>query len=288
MTRFALLLLATLPLLAQYPPVLPEAKVETYKTIGETKLQLWIFPPDRPAQQPRPAVVFFFGGGWTGGTPGQFHQHAKLLAARGMVAVVADYRVASRHQVKVDACVRDAKSAMRYVRANAKRLGIDPHRIAAGGGSAGGHLAAATASVPGFDEPGEDKAISARPDALVLFNPVLVLGEVPGVTLPADAIRLNAARFGVPANDLSPYHHLARNGPPTIIFHGEADTTVPFASIQLYRDKAVSLGIACELVSYPGQTHGFFNYGRAGNEYYEKTTARMLAFLTKLGYLAGA
>lgn len=288
MTRLAFLLVATLPLFAQYPPVLPEAMAETYKSVGETQLRLWIFSPDRPADKPRPAIVFFFGGGWTGGTPAQFRQHAKLLAARGMVAIVADYRVASRHQVKVDSCVRDAKSAMRYVRANAKRLGIDPNRIAAGGGSAGGHLAAATASVPGFEEPGEDMAISSRPNALVLFNPVLVLGAVPGVDLPKDAIRLDAARFGVAPTEISPYHHLQKDGPPTIVFHGEADTTVPFVSAQLYRDKAVSLGTVCELVSYPGQTHGFFNYGRADNEFYKKTTARMLEFLEKLGYLAGA
>ncbi len=288
MLRALALFLTALPLIAQYPPVLPEAQEETYKTVGETKLRLWIFGHDRQPATPRAAIVFFFGGGWTGGTPGQFHQHAKLLAANGMVAIVADYRVATRHQVKVDSCVRDAKSALRYVRANAKRLGIDPNRIAAGGGSAGGHLAAATASVPGFEEAGEDTAISSRPNALVLFNPVLVLGPVPGVDLPKDSIRLDTPRFGVPPTEISPYHHLQKGGPPTIVFHGEADTTVPFVSAQLYRDKAVSLGIACELVGYPGQTHGFFNYGRANNQFYQKTTARMLEFLKKLGYLAGA
>ncbi len=288
MIRFFPYLLAALPLFAQYPPVLPEAHEETYKSIGETKLRLWIFEPDRQTNTPRPAIVFFFGGGWTGGTPGQFQQHAKLLAARGMVAIVADYRVATRHQVKVDSCLRDAKSAIRYVRANAKRLNIDPNRIAAAGGSAGGHLAAATASVPGFEETGEDTAVSSRPNALVLFNPVLVLGAVPGAVLPADSIRLDTPRFGVPPTEISPYHHLQRNGPPTIIFHGEADTTVPFVSAQLYRDKAVSLGFPCELASYPGQTHGFFNHGRANNEFYQKTTERMLEFLAKIGYLAGA
>jgi acetyl esterase len=285
MTRLFCLLFLTFSLLAQYPPVMPEARAETYQTVGETKLQLWIFSPEGAVAGPRPAIVFFFGGGWTGGTPGQFQQHAKLLASRGMVAILADYRVASRHGVKVDSCVRDAKAAMRYVRANAKRLGIDPQRIVAAGGSAGGHLAAATAFVPGFEEAG---GVTSRPNALVLFNPVLVLGEVPGVTLPKDSIRLDRARFGVPATEISPYHHLQHGGPPAIVFHGEADTTVPFVSVQLYREKAVGLGLTCEVVSYPGQTHGFFNYGRANNEFYEKTTARMVEFLTKLGYLAGA
>lgn len=285
MTRLVCFLLAAVSLFAQYPPVLPEAKEEVYATVGDTALRLWVFSPEGAAGKPRPAIVFFFGGGWASGTPGQFHQHAKLLASRGMVAIVADYRVATRHGVKVDSCVRDAKAAMRYVRSNARRLGIDPDRIAAGGGSAGGHLAAATAFVPGFEETG---GVSSRPNALVLFNPVLVLGPVPEAELPKDVIRLDSPRFGVPGNEISPYHQLQRGGPPTIVFHGEADTTVPFASVKLFRDKAASLGVVCELVSYPGQTHGFFNYGRANNEFYQKTTARMLEFLGKLGYLAGA
>jgi len=251
MLRALALLFAAVPLAAQYPPVLPGAPEEVHKTIGETRLRLWIFTPDQPSNpQPRPAIGFFFGGGRTSGTPGQLEQQAKLLRARGMVAIVADYRVASRHQVKADACVRDAKPALRYVRANARRLGIDPNRSAAGGGSAGGHLAAATAALPGFAEAGEDTAISSRPNALVLFNPVLVLRAVAGAGLPTDP--------------------------------------EPLASIARYRDRAVSLGIACGLVRYPGQTHGFFNYGRANNEFFEETTARMVAFLDQLGYLPGA
>ena len=261
-----------------YPPSFTDARAEVYKTIGDTQLSLSIFePPAAVAKTNRPAIIFFFGGGWTNGSPAQFEQHCRALAARGMVAITADYRVASRHQVKVDSCLRDAKSALRHVRLNAKRLGIDPTRIAAGGGSAGGHLAAATATVPGFEEASEIKKASSRPNALVLFNPALVF--------PAS---ITAERMGVPADDLSPFHHLKREAPPTIIFHGEADTTVPIGPIKSYRDKAVSLGAKCELVSYPGQTHGFFNHGRGNNEYYDKTTTRMLAFLTGLGYLAAA
>ncbi len=289
--RLALLLAAlALPAFAQplkYPPILAGAREEVYQRIGDLELRLWIYnPAGHAATDSRPAIVFYFGGGWANGSPAQFENQAKLLASRGMVAITADYRVASRHQVKVDSCVRDAKSALRYVRLNAKRLGIDPNRIAAGGGSAGGHLAAPTATVPGFEEASEIAKASSRPNALVLFNPALVLGAVPNVDLPVDSIRLSEERFGVPAVDLSPFHHLQRGAPPTIIFHGEADTTVPFRTAELYRDKAVSLGAKCELVSYPGQTHGFFNHGRANNEYYDKTTRRMLDFLTGLGYLA--
>src|SRR2546425_12315614 len=133
-----------------YPPKLPGAEVEAYKTVGDTKLNLYVYyPPGHKASDKRAAIVFFFGGGWTGGSPGQFEQHCKHLASRGMVAMTADYRVASRNQVKAVSCVADAKSAIRFVRQEAARLGIDPNRIAAGGGSAGGHIAACTGGSQG-------------------------------------------------------------------------------------------------------------------------------------------
>lgn len=270
------LFLSALPLLAQqYPPTFEGAITETYKQVGDVNLRLWIFnPPGHTAAKPRPAIVFFFGGGWTNGTPAQFQHHAQLLASRGMVAITADYRVASRHQVLAEQCVRDAKAAVRYLRQNAKRLGISPTRLAAGGGSAGGHLAAATATVPGFEDP---SAVSSRPNALVLFNPALYLINSPEVPL--------AKRFGVPPETVSPFHQLQAGAPPTIIFHGEADTTVPYRTVEQYRDKAEYLGARCELIGYPGQGHGFFNHGRNNNEFYDKTTARMLKFLSSLGYL---
>ena len=85
--------------------------------------------------------------------------------------MTADYRVASRHAAKVVDCIKDAKSAVRWIRTNAARLGIDPNRIVAGGGSAGAHIAAAAANIRDFDEPGEDRSTSSVPNALVLFNP---------------------------------------------------------------------------------------------------------------------
>jgi acetyl esterase/lipase len=109
------------------------AKVEIYKTVGDVQLKMYLYLPRE--HQPRDrmsAVVFFFGGGWKAGTPSQFSQHCRYLASRGMVAMTADYRVESRHQVKAHQCVADAKSAIRWVRKNAKRLGVDPQKIVAG------------------------------------------------------------------------------------------------------------------------------------------------------------
>jgi acetyl esterase/lipase len=110
-----------------YPPLLAGAQVETYKTVGDVKLNMYVYyPPGHKPTDKRAAAVFFFGGGWTNGSPQQFEQHCKHLASRGMVAMTADYRVASRHQVKAVSCVADAKSAIRFVRKEASRLGVDP------------------------------------------------------------------------------------------------------------------------------------------------------------------
>ncbi|MGH9935312.1 MAG: alpha/beta hydrolase, partial [Blastocatellia bacterium] len=158
------------------PSSLPGSEAKVYKTVGATELLLHIYQPaERQAGAARPAIVFFFGGGWRTGSPAQFAEHCKYLSARGMVAISVEYRVRSRHGVTPRECVADAKSAIRWVRAHARELGVDAQRIVAGGGSAGGHLAAAAALVKGFDESGEDLKISSAPNALVLFNPALDL-----------------------------------------------------------------------------------------------------------------
>ncbi len=279
--RLASLLL--LPLVA-----LAETRTETYKTVGDVKLDLNIeFPEGWKATDQRPAIVFFFGGGWTSGSPKQFANHARYLASRGMVAMAADYRVHSRHGVKAASCVADAKSAVRWVRANAAKLGIDPQRIAAGGGSAGGHLAAATATLPGLDDPADEKGVSGMPNALVLFNPALVLAPVEGVDSKGFESRATAERFGCEPLEISPAHHVKAGVPPTIIFHGQADTTVPYASAELFRDRMLQAGNRCELIGADGQPHGYFNFGKNENHHAFETLTAADRFLTSLGWLNG-
>lgn len=270
-----------------YPPKLEGAEVQTYKTVGNTKLNLYIYnPPGHKATDKSPAIVFFFGGGWTNGSPTQFEEHCKHLASRGMVAITADYRVASRNQVKAISCVQDAKSAIRYVRKEAAKLGVDPNRIAAGGGSAGGHLAACCGTIKGFDESTEDASISSVPNALALFNPAVVLAEAPGLTsINQEKVDSLKDRMGVDPKELSPYHQVKTGVPPTIIFHGKADTTVPYATVELFTKAMIDAGNKCTLMGYEGQAHGFFNYGRNGGEYYPKTIASLDEFFVGLGYL---
>jgi len=270
-----------------YPPDLKGAKVEVYKTIGDVKLNMYIFTPanHKPSDKV-PAIVFFFGGGWRSGTPQQFEQHCRLLASRGMVAMTADYRVSSRHETKAVVCVADAKSAVRWVRANANRLGVDPDRVAAGGGSAGGHIAACTGVVKQFDDSTEDSSISSVPNAMVLFNPALVLSAIEGKQ-PLDEKRMAGLpeRTGVDPIEISPYHHVSKGAPPTIIFHGIADATVPYWTTEKFAAAMTKAGNNCELYGFEDQEHGFFNYGRGDNKMFNATTKKMDEFLVQLGYL---
>ncbi len=113
----------------RYPPSFEGAKEIVYKKIGNDELKMYLFAPSESAQpQPaaKPAIVFFFGGGWTNGSPNQFEQQCRYLASRGMIAITADYRVASRQKVKAVECVKDAKSAIRYVREHASELASIP------------------------------------------------------------------------------------------------------------------------------------------------------------------
>ncbi len=289
--RYAIALLLPAVLAAQqanYPPNMPEARVETYKSVEGTDLKIWIFEPEgHRASDKRPAIVFFFGGGWRNGTPAQFHRQAMHLASRGMVAMNADYRVLNRQGVKAYRCVEDAKAAIRWARKNAGRLGIDPERIAAGGGSAGGHLAAATATLPGHDDPAGDAAISPIPNALALFNPAVILASVPG-KYEIDPQRADdrRERMGTEPESMSPYHHVRAGLPPTIIFHGKADTTVPYKTVEIYAEKAKAAGNRCELAGYDDRTHGFFNYGRGDGSAYADTVRRMDEFFVSLGWLS--
>ena len=263
-----------------YPPVIEGTKSETYRKVGDTELKVWIFEPTQKSAKPLPAIVFFFGGGWTGGSPTQFEPQSRHLASRGMISIVADYRVKTRQDAKPADCVSDAKACVRWVRANAARLGIDPERIAVGGGSAGGHLAASVATLPGLDTAKDDKSVSCLPNALVLFNPGTVMAPFPGLDLKGFGAGLDKEKFGCEPTEISPIHHVKKGTPPTIIFHGKADTTVPYSTVEKFAEVMKATGNRCDLIGYEGQPHGFFNKSK-----YAETLAGADDFLVSLGYL---
>jgi acetyl esterase/lipase len=262
------------------------ADPHVYKRVGDVELKLFVFKPR--AWQPtdrRPAIVFFFGGGWRSGSPAQFAPQARRLASLGMVAACAEYRVYSRHEAKVADCVADARSAIRWMRSRAAELGIDPQRIAAGGGSAGGHLAAAVATLDGFDDPQDNLQVSCRPNALALFNPALDLTAFPR-DRDSNRSRDFLGRLGGSLEELSPGLHIIPGLPPTILFHGRADKTVPFAQAESFAAKMQQCGNRCELAAYDDAGHGFFNHGRGDGSAYADTLRRLEEFLARLGYVS--
>ena len=152
----------------------PAKKEVVYKTIGERKLKMHVdFPPGWKKTDTRPVIVFFFGGGWNGGSVNAFARQAEYFASRGLVCARADYRIKTKDGVTPDKCVEDARSAIRWVRANSAELGIDPQKLITAGRSAGGHLAACAIIPESVEAKDADLSISTNPQAMVLFNPVL-------------------------------------------------------------------------------------------------------------------
>lgn len=256
-----------------------------YKTIHQTNLKLHVFKPDQlSADDKRPAIVFFFGGGWQGGNPKQFFEQAEHFSRQGFVAFSADYRVRSRNKTTPFECVKDGKSAIRWVRQHAAELGVDPNRIVASGGSAGGHVAACTGMIDGHEEAVGDLNISSRPNAMILFNPVL------------DTTKkgYGSARFSNEQQTaLSPNHHVRSGLVPTLVFHGTADTTVPFENAERFERLMKQAGNHCRLVSFEAANHGFFNgkFFRPGTKNlqpYQKCLRECDAFLNKLGFIAAS
>lgn len=245
-----------------------------YKQVGADSLYLQVdYPLLFDPEMRYPAMVFFFGGGWNTGTVEQFAPHARYFASLGMICFRADYRVKNRQGTSPFESLKDAKSAIRFIRAHAKELGVDPDRIVASGGSAGGHLAVATAVIEGFNEEGEDLSVSCIPDALVLFNPVFDNG--PG--------GYGFERIGEQYKDFSPLHNIREGMPPAIVFLGTEDKLIPVETARYFKTVMVKVGSSCELFLYEGEGHGFFNFGNY--ELYADTRDKAAEFLISTGII---
>jgi acetyl esterase/lipase len=252
----------------------PDVKTMTYKTIGDRELKIHIhYPPGWKASDSRAVIVFFFGGGWTGGKVEQFQSQAEYFASRGLVAARADYRVKSRDEVTPDKCVEDARSAVRWMRRNAKEMGIDPQKLIASGGSAGGHLAACTMIAKSVEADGDDLSISTIPQAMILFNPVLSFDHEQIIG------RINGDKEL--ARKISPTLHLDKTSPPALILFGTKDRLKVFGDE--YWQKAEALGVRADKYLAEGQGHGFFNKP----PWRERTLIAADKFLASLGFLKG-
>ncbi|PHR91326.1 MAG: alpha/beta hydrolase [Robiginitomaculum sp.] len=249
------------------PETLPGAASYVYKTASGRGLRLHVFTPDAPSSdviQTRPAILFFFGGGFRKGRVSVFSERAKAFTKLGYVTALADYRVKCRDGSRLPDSLADAQSAFEWLREHAPELNIDPQNIVLSGGSAGGYLALATGMLAGSDE---------KPAALVLFNPVV------------DLVSRAKPLQKIPVRAISPNVLSKKHLPPTIIFHGVDDQIVPIHNIRAFCEQAIDKQRICETHEYIGQGHAFFhNHEIDPNlniSVYEDTHVKSVAFLQR-------
>ena len=275
-----------------------------YKTAGRRQLVVTVhYPPAWKRNGARPACLFFGGGGFnpkdkaTGkphptaderasrevSPPGSslgrsFTPQAEYFAKRGMVTMKVEYRKRKTDGVLPDKAVEDAKSAMRWVRRNAAMLGVDPQRIVSCGGSSGGHLAAAVASLEEFDATDDDLSISPKPNAMILYYPLLDFLEGGTRTTPFLAALEGNRDLG---ERLSPARHWHKDMPPTLVLIGTRDPM--FETLQRFVAKWKAAGADVDIFIAEGGGHGL----SSKSPWLERTTKRADAFLQSIGYLTG-
>lgn len=263
------------------PLALPDCETFVFRKAGDAELRMHVMKPKGwSAGDKRPALIYFFGGGWVSGTPQSSIRWMKWAATKGLVGLAPDYRTRNRFHGTPENCISDGRAAVRWVQEHSAEFGIDPAKLIVSGGSAGGHVAAWTAiTEPGPD--GGDPAPEFAPAALILINPVTDTKEG-GYGGPK--------RFGnKPARALaaSVPDQMQAKMPPTIIFHATGDTTVPYANSVAFREKLVATGNRCELVTFEGLGHSYYSskFGEAGKAAHEKTQSDAAAFLLSLGLI---
>lgn len=236
----------------------------------------------RPKKQNGAAVVHVISGGWYSGHRGISPVYAKVFNDRGYTVFSVVH--GSQPKYNIQEIVADMHRAIRFIRHNAKRFGIDPQRIGITGGSAGGHLSlmigmAGNAGNPKAKDPVERE--SSRVQAVACFFPptdflnygkpgenALGRGVLKNFRAPFDFKRLDPkTRSLVTITDeaernkigkaISPAYHVTKDDPPTLIIHGDADTLVPIQQSRLVIDKLKKLGVPAKLVVRQGKKHGW-------------------------------
>jgi acetyl esterase len=227
----------------------PTQKV-VYKTVDNRSLNLHIFNPEgHQATDTRAVFITFHGGGWVNRDARYFYPFVDHFAKKGMVGISVGYRLHDKDAgISVFDCVKDARSAVRYVRQHADELGIDPNKIIASGGSAGAHLAAGSALFDDVNESTDDLSISTTPDVLVLYYPVIDT-SVDGY---------GNEKTGERWKELSPVDHVRKGLPPTLVLHGTGDTVTPYAGAKRFEEKMLEAGNECQLITHEGGRHGYF------------------------------
>jgi acetyl esterase/lipase len=234
-----------------------------YAHAGAMDLRLDIYRlPAARADLPKTnaAILFLHGGGWQRGSKEMMRAVATSMAERGFVGVASQYRLSG--QAPWPAHIHDVKAAIRWVRAHAEELGIDPARIILWGTSAGAHLAllaAGTPNDPAFEgeigPPGVSSAVAAvvavHPPTSFYYGPLDRHHSTPATALMGDAATEAAARAA------SPLSHVSPSFPPTLLLHGTEDKVVHHSASQRMLDALRTAHAPADLHLFHGHAHGF-------------------------------
>lgn len=243
----------------------------TYATVGDTELKLDLARPQ--GEGPFPAIVFIHGGGWSKGNRQVYRGPIQIVAKRGYVAAAISYRLMQYDEAKKEtttatpifpAQIHDAKAAIRWVRANAKKYHVDPDRIGVTGGSAGGHLSllvGLTDPASGLEGEGGNPEQSSRVQAVVnVYGPTDMAACYEKSSV-AWIFRLflggTPAEAGQRYKAASPITYVSKDDPPVLTLHGDQDTLVPVEQAKMLDEKMKAVGASHTLMVFEGQGHGF-------------------------------
>lgn len=230
-----------------------------YGKVGETEVKMDIFRPETPIRTPVPAVLVIHGGAWISGTKADVRSVAQDLAKRGYVAAAVQYRLAPKF--KWPTMVDDVQTAVRYVRANAAKLGVDPQRIGAIGFSAGAHLSLLLGTRDTRDpNPIDNPKVSSRVSVVIdFFGPtdLTVEADYPKSFDPVFFTVLGKpkAQAAEELKDGSPYVHLSKDDAPTFIYQGLTDPLVNPNQSRKLEAKLKELRVPVESVYLEGIGH---------------------------------
>ena len=218
-----------------------------------------VFTPSAPNGA---GVLFMVSGGWvsTWIAPDTAVRRFEPLLAKGFTVFAVRHGSSPRY--KVPDAAADVERAVRYIKLNASTFGVDPARLGAYGGSAGGHLSLMLGLDPDAGNPQSRDAVLRGPSGVAAvvawFPPV----DLRGWTGPSE--RFPALDFpGAQAPSVSPIDFVSRDDPPVLLIHGDADSLVPIAHSERLRAALTSAGVTVEFVTIPGGDHGFTNPAHA-------------------------
>lgn len=222
----------------------------------ERELKLDAAFPKQGGDKPLPAIIYIHGGGWNTGTRNAGWPFTVAFANGGYVAVTIDYRLSP--EATFPAAVHDCKAAVRFLRANAEQLGIDPERIGVWGHSAGGHLSSMVA-LTGDDKDLEGTVgttgVSSKVACFVSVSGPSALPGVAGGNLVDEFLGGTRDERVELAVQASPVTHVDAGDPPALLVHGTKDVVVNIRQAELLQEKLTSAGVKSELYVVEGDDH---------------------------------